>query len=231
MTTPHRPLRLLSLVALAGSLALAACAEPGYGDELPYPSELADERSPWEAEKREIIDRLEERRPIIRDMLAAEIAGEDADGYLAEPPSDAIITAADVQIMEQDNADRAALYEVITRNSILESLQEQTDDIVFQVTAQVCPQLQDQGLPCDEEAMAERVYRALDAAIVGEPFPAEDSIDAVIRQIAEPIVHATVQVATATVLPYVQEAFAREYQKRAPSGTWCYVDDAWRQRK
>jgi hypothetical protein len=229
-TRTARSKSILAALAVA-LLALGACAGPeAGGDEgIPYPSDLADEASPWEAEKRAIVERLSERRPQIREMLADQVLGEAEDGYLAEPPdTEAVVTAADIQVMLEDNADRAALYEVITRKSIFESLQDQVDDITFQVVSQVCPQLQDQGLPCDEEAMGERVRVALSAAVVGEELPSADSIDAIVAAVVEPIVLSTVQAVSSVTMPYIQSRFAAEYQKRAPAGTWIEVDGQWR---
>lgn len=214
-------------VALSLAAGLLACAAeaPAEGDEVIAPDEYADfEGSP---EKREVIDRLVERRPQVRELLIAGVAGETDTGYLAPPPSGVEAYDAERALLSADNDDRRRLYELIVHDSVIDGFVEQIPELVDQVASQACPQLQERGIPCTEAAIEGRILEAFDAIIAGEAITSDDLLAQVALAIVEPAVQGTLEVVVPAVTPEVERRFGAEYQRRAPAGTWLRVAGEW----
>ena len=216
--------------AMALLWALGACADvDGVDEEVPLPTELADEDYVYPDEHYETMDRMRARRPAIRDLLATQVVGEGANGQLDLPPDGNTVTSDDVALMEADNADRVALFESFARGTQIKDLRSQVPDITEQVVTQVCEDLGD--FVCDAIALEQRLLVALEAAINGEPLANNDDVDGVIREIVQPIVDVTLGVGVKLQAEFNAKLFAKKYAETAPSRSWVEVGSEWRQKK
>jgi hypothetical protein len=212
---------LIGLLLLVLALLFGGCAgtvesgpaESATFEQLPDVSNGKADGQAVTTEKRTILLRMKARLPEQRRLKEALNIGETVDGYVGVPPegstpADGTAKAGAIQqFIDDENADRAAYYEIIVRGharDIRQGLEASREAIRTQVAKELCEQLPP-SIPCEEIA-ASTIDAALEVAF-------ESAVDVTLDPIREEI----------------EQVHGRFWQDRTTrSGEWIEVsNDVW----